>query len=294
MKLFTLIDLLDGLEESKDGPEKDTLMGSSEEEDCESYCESLVESEVMNEMSEDEIQQDDISENELENDISKDEFEEDEFEEDEMSNDEMSKDEMSNDEMSSGQDEKKEPKKSQTYIPPHLRKKQENDSLRRPIQGLINRLGDPNMQTIVQGILSILQTSPRKLVTETVTEIVLQTICDKANLLDSFCATYACFIGSLYQCVGLEFGAHFVQTLVTRFQLARSKRVSHSSPSSSDNVESKECTNLAVFLAFLYTFKVVSCIILYDLIKQSISCLSEIDVEILLKMLKGFWPIDSL
>jgi nucleolar MIF4G domain-containing protein 1 len=170
------------------------------------------------------------------------------------------------------------------YVPPHLRKQAPSDAyerLKRQLQGLINRLGDPNMDSIVQGIQDALLSNARHHVTEIVTNLVLQTVCDHANLLDSFCATYAGFITGLFHIVGIEFGAHFVQTMIERFQSARKNRLIEKEASS------KQCTNLATLLAYLYTFQAVSCVLVFDLVKQSIETIDEIDVEILLRMVKG-------
>lgn len=164
------------------------------------------------------------------------------------------------------------------YVPPHQRKTivtSEYSLLKRSLQGLINRLGDPNMSKILESIQLNLLTSPRHDVTEIITDIILTTVSDHSNLLDSFSLTYSCFIGCLYQLIGNGFGAHFVQTLVGRFQSSRL---------AGDG--SKECTNLITLLSFLYTFNVISCVLIYDVIRQSIESLNEIDVEVLLRILR--------
>lgn len=42
--------------------------------------------------------------------------------------------------------------------------------------------------------------------TTTVTDLVLQVVSDKANLLDSFVSLYATFVGALHRIIGIEFG----------------------------------------------------------------------------------------
>jgi len=48
----------------------------------------------------------------------------------------------------------------------------------------------------------------------------------------------------------------------------------------------KKCINIITFVSYIYNFQVISCILVYDIIKQSINNLSELDVEILLKIVK--------
>ena len=49
----------------------------------------------------------------------------------------------------------------------------------------------------------------------------------------------------------------------------------------------KECTNLIVLISELYNFQVISCVLVYDLIKLFISDLSELNVELLLKVIRS-------
>ncbi|KAJ2987564.1 suppressor of glycerol defect [Globomyces sp. JEL0801] len=175
------------------------------------------------------------------------------------------------------------------YVPPHLRKSSNNQNekyirLQRQIQGLLNRLSDANIESIVSGLQDCLLENPRHDVTEIITELVLSYIGDHANLLDSFSATYACLLAVLYHTIGLEFGAHFIQTLVERFEKERLSAIQESEASKR---VSKQCTNYVTLLGFLYNFNVVGCILIYDLIKMAISQLSELDVEILLRLIRS-------
>jgi nucleolar MIF4G domain-containing protein 1 len=52
----------------------------------------------------------------------------------------------------------------------------------------------------------------------------------------------------------------------------------------------KECTNLMVLLSELYNFQVVSCILIYDIIRSLLSAeLTEFVVELLLKLLRSMY-----
>lgn len=56
----------------------------------------------------------------------------------------------------------------------------------------------------------------------------------------------------------------------------------------------KKCVNIASLLAYLYCFSTVSCVIVYDLIRLNIQSLNEIDVEILLRILKSICYLFSV
>lgn len=45
-------------------------------------------------------------------------------------------------------------------------------------------------------------------VTSTITDLVINLISDRANLLDSFVILYATLLAALYKVKGLEFGEH--------------------------------------------------------------------------------------
>ena len=54
------------------------------------------------------------------------------------------------------------------------------------------------------------------------------------------------------------------------------------------DVAGKECSNLIVLLSELYKFQVISCVLIYDMIRTLLSTeLSEFVVELLLKLLRS-------
>lgn len=135
-------------------------------------------------------------------------------------------------------------------------------------------------------------------VTTTITDLVLQAISSKANLLDSFVSLYAVFVGALHRIIGVEFGeskltrtslmvgAHFLHTLIMRY-----KNPSPSSAPAATIYEtpdaSKESLNLLTLVAELYNVGVVGPKLIYDLIREFVDHgLRETDVEGLLKIVK--------
>ncbi|KAJ3412988.1 suppressor of glycerol defect [Chytridiales sp. JEL 0842] len=177
------------------------------------------------------------------------------------------------------------------YVPPHLRAKPTSKSeeylrLRRQIQGLLNRLSDANMESIILGIEDGYRKNTRHDMTEIITDLILGFISDNANLLDSFVITYAALISSLYNIIGMELGAHLVQTTVERFDSCMKELGTRDKEEDLEEVGSKKALNLATLVAHLYKFDVVSYPLVYDVVNMCLDRLKEVDVEILLRVLR--------
>lgn len=103
----------------------------------------------------------------------------------------------------------------------------------------------------------------------------------KTNLLDSFVVLYATLVGALHRVVGLEFGAHFVQTLVKKYDVLAVE----------DGEDTyREAFNLLTLIAELYNAGAVGAGLIYDLVRKFIGDGEEItmerNVEGLMKILK--------
>ncbi|KAI8916868.1 hypothetical protein BC831DRAFT_150045 [Entophlyctis helioformis] len=183
------------------------------------------------------------------------------------------------------------------YVPPHLRKLAETKSeqymrLKRQLQGLLNRLSDANLESIVIGIESALGSNSRHDVTEIITDIIISYIGENANMLESFIATYASMVAALHNTIGLDFGAHFVQKLMEQFEASRNQFLDAAETADQEarknelETVNKRCSNFATMLAMLYNFQVVSCVLIYDVVRLAMASLNELDVEVLLRILR--------
>lgn len=181
------------------------------------------------------------------------------------------------------------------YIPPGLRKQFEGDlgsqedltKLARQLKGLLNRMSEQNMATVLDGIEEIYRKHRRHDVTSTLSTLIIDGISSYGMLLDSFVVLHAAFISSMHKLIGIEFAAFVVQSIVASYErhLAHADGV-HGSDSSEDR--GKECSNLVVLLSELYNFQVIACVLIYDLIRELLNKdFSEIRVELLLKILKS-------
>ncbi|SNX87662.1 related to SGD1 - essential nuclear protein, required for biogenesis of the small ribosomal subunit [Melanopsichium pennsylvanicum] len=174
--------------------------------------------------------------------------------------------------------------------------------LRRQAQGLLNRLGDSNIDTIITEYENLYRAHPRAHVTSTVTQLVLDTITSRSNLIDTFVILHAALVAALHKVVGVEFAAYFVQRLVE--ELTRhydALKLSEDDQKAAEDEEEgkgKECLNLTVLACELYNLHVVACPLIYDLIRmllgQSDSSsgatsrnVGEVDIELLLKTIRS-------
>ncbi|KAF9331399.1 suppressor of glycerol defect [Podila minutissima] len=197
------------------------------------------------------------------------------------------------------------------YLPPHLRaaaaaaaatdsgasalakaiprqNTEELQRLRRQLQGLLNKLSESNIESILLDIEALYRKYPRADVTETITDMILASISSKANLLDSFVILYATVVASLYRLVGIEFAAHFIQTLVEQFDGHHALASSTKSTEMTDETLSavKQCTNLIVLVSELYNMQAIACVLMYELIRWFMTELSEMNVELVVKIVK--------
>ncbi|KAG9124497.1 suppressor of glycerol defect [Ceratobasidium sp. 392] len=203
------------------------------------------------------------------------------------------------------------------YVPPHLRQKAtssdsttitqtpEQVKLARQLKGLLNRLSEQNIQGIVTETEGLYRSNPRNDVTQALTRILLDSISSSANLLDTFVILHAAFIAALHKIIGIEFGefffkafsAYFAEQTVSSYETHWKALRSDSKPadqSTADNENTsaptgtKESSNLLVLLSELYNFQVISCMLIYDLIRALLNSeFLEHDVELLLKVVKN-------
>ncbi|KAL8915521.1 MAG: hypothetical protein Q9171_000086 [Xanthocarpia ochracea] len=174
------------------------------------------------------------------------------------------------------------------YIPPSLRNQTSSETedlsrLRRQVQGLVNRLSEANLISILGDVESLYQNNPRQHVSSTLLDLLLGLISDPAILQDTFVILHAGFITAVYKTIGQDFGAQVIQRIDREFRLDLDT-------DEDDVLHGKKLTNLASLLSSLYIFQVVSSKLIYDYIKLFIENLSEAKVELLLKVLRNSGP----
>ncbi|SJL09699.1 uncharacterized protein ARMOST_13080 [Armillaria ostoyae] len=181
------------------------------------------------------------------------------------------------------------------YVPPHLRHDQTSEKeseevikLKRNLKGLLNRMSEQNLSSILDGVEEQYRKHRRHDVTSIITALIIDGISSHSSLLDSYVVLHAAFVSSLHKIVGLEFAAYFIQTLVASYEKHHQTIGSDPSTEAEEETKGKECSNLIVLLSELYNFQVISCILIFDIIRGILeSKFSEFNVELLLKMLRS-------
>ncbi|XP_045054659.2 nucleolar MIF4G domain-containing protein 1 isoform X2 [Desmodus rotundus] len=172
----------------------------------------------------------------------------------------------------------------QKYVPPHVRrveeavdaqKREERQRLKKQVQGLINRLSEPNMASISGQLEELYMGHSRKDMSDTLTGVILSACAPDWTAPGRLVMEHVLLVSILHRTVGIEVGAHFLEAVVRRF----------------DGVyrtgsEGKECDNLLTIVAHLYGFHVVQSLLVFDLLRKLVGTFTEKDVELILLVLR--------
>lgn len=175
----------------------------------------------------------------------------------------------------------------QKYIPPSLRAPAASESesltrLRRQAQGLLNKLSEANLISILGEVEKLYREYPRQNVTSIFTTLLLGLICDRSSLQDTFIVLHAGFIAAIYKIMGMDFGAQLVQKIVETFD---------QSDDANRTLEGKEALNLVSLISQLYSFQVVGSGLMFDYIRIFLSKINEHNTELLLKIIRSMFSI---
>ncbi|KAG6896315.1 hypothetical protein C0992_009105 [Termitomyces sp. T32_za158] len=179
------------------------------------------------------------------------------------------------------------------YVPPHLRNKENANEkssesmtrLSRQLKGLLNRMSEQNIGSILDSIEEIYRGNRRNDVTTSLTTLIIDGISSHSSLLDSYVVLYAAFVSSLHKVIGVEFAAYFVQNAVSSYERYFA---TFQAAKGDEEGGGKECSNLIVLLSELYNFQVISSVLVFDVIRGLLDAgLSEFIVELLLKIARN-------
>ena len=179
------------------------------------------------------------------------------------------------------------------YIPPNLRAEEPSTSedltrLRRQLQGLLNRLSDANLLSILRDVENVFRSNPRQHVSSILLDLLIGLLCDPTSLQDTFIILHAGFIAAIYKVIGTDFGAQVIQRIDNAFvEFYDSERKEESN--------GRRSVNLVGLLAQLYTFQVISSNLIYDFIRLCLEDLTETSAELVLKFMRSrFVVLDFL
>ena len=84
-------------------------------------------------------------------------------------------------------------------------------------------MSEANISSIVSEINALYLSHPRQTLNEEITNIILDSIVQQGRLLDTFVYLHATVVVALYRLQGVEFGAHFIQTIVEKFETSKTE-----------------------------------------------------------------------
>ncbi|NWU78101.1 NOM1 protein, partial [Onychorhynchus coronatus] len=171
------------------------------------------------------------------------------------------------------------------YVPPQVRRAQETlddkkreelGRLKKMVNGLINRLSEPNLSSISGQMEELYMANSRKDMNDTLTDILLNACVTAVAMPTRLVMEHVLLVSILHHNVGIEVGAHFLEAVVKKFdELCKS------------DAEGKECENLLALIAHLYNFHVVHCLLIFDILKKLVSTFTEKEIELILFLLKN-------
>ncbi|OKL61762.1 hypothetical protein UA08_02352 [Talaromyces atroroseus] len=172
------------------------------------------------------------------------------------------------------------------YIPPSMRAAASGTSeddvrLRRQAQGLLNKLSEANLISILNDVEKLYRENPRQSVTSTLSSLLLTLVADRASLQDTFIILHAGFVAGLYKLLGMDFGAIIIQNLVEMFDKSADER---------GPFTGKEHLNLMSLLSQLYNFHVIGSNLVFDYISLFLQDITETNTELLLKIIRNSGP----
>lgn len=171
------------------------------------------------------------------------------------------------------------------YIPPSLRAEdtsltQDLSALRRQLQGLLNRLSEANLLSVLGEVERLYQNNARQHVSVTLLDLLMGLLCDPTSLQDTFIILHAGFIAAIYKIIGTEFGAQTIQRIDKELIECYSTEVEVDSTT-------KRSANLIILLAELYNFQVIGSNLIYDFIRLFLEDLSETSAELIMKIMRS-------
>ncbi|KFV04408.1 Nucleolar MIF4G domain-containing protein 1, partial [Pterocles gutturalis] len=171
------------------------------------------------------------------------------------------------------------------YVPPQVRKVQETlddkkreelGRLKKMVNGLINRLSEPNMSSISGQMEELYMANSRKDMNETLTDILMNACVTAVAMPARLMMEHVLLVSILHHNVGIEVGAHFLEAVVKKFD-----------EHCKSDAEGKECENLLALIAHLYNFHVVHSLLIFDILKKLVSTFTEKEIELVLFLLKN-------
>ena len=181
------------------------------------------------------------------------------------------------------------------YVPPALRAKMLGDGdekrreevlrLQKKVKGLLNRLAASNMAGIAREIESLYAAHSRNDMNECLSKLFVDSLVAPVLTPERLIMEHALLIAVLHANVGVEVGATLLQSMVKKFHRAY---LDYEEPPPTDkSLESdKTLDNFICIISHLFTFRVTSSELIFDVVHMLVDSFLAKDVELILLILK--------
>lgn len=178
------------------------------------------------------------------------------------------------------------------YVPPSKRAEAGSDAelvarIRRQTQGLINRMTESNLLSIIMDFEKLYRDNPRQHLTSNIVDVLLIQVCEPTTLPDTLLVLTAGFATGIFKVIGMDFGAQLIQEVIVRFD----KHYEEAKEAAKERPDvPKQTSNIITFLSELYNFQLVGPNLLFDFIRVLLGDLSELNAELLLRIVRIAGP----
>lgn len=184
------------------------------------------------------------------------------------------------------------PSSASKYVPPGLRAKMTGlgdekrrealNRLKTKLKGCLNRLATSNMGVICRQVEQLYEKHSRNDMNESLWNILRDSLLlSSVRTPERLIMEHAMLVAVLNVNIGVEVGASIVQSTVKLFD----QHYREAQPNNEDFVDRK-CDNVLLFVCYLYAFKVIGAVIVFDLLHVFTTSFSDRDIELILSLLK--------
>ncbi|CAB9504936.1 Suppressor of glycerol defect protein 1 [Seminavis robusta] len=185
------------------------------------------------------------------------------------------------------------------YVPPHLRKKQQDASqhdqadqvrqreVQRLLNNSLNRLSENTLISVAQAIAASLYPSyPTAIVNECIWKNLRIACIERPHLMTGLIPVYVACLSGVHVQMGdkAQVGEYLLEHTVTDLW-NEIQNSNNSAEKLNDDTIQKDASNLILVLCYLYNYGIVHCSFLYSVIRSFIESFREIEVELLLLIL---------
>lgn len=187
--------------------------------------------------------------------------------------------------------------KPKKYVPPHLRNKisADNEKTMREIQRRINnsqnRLSEDTLVSVTQALVKVYDSYPAADVNSAMFRSLRSACVSGGQTMDGLIPIYVASIAGVHFCNTdtISLGEYIMEETVTSLiqeMERKSENVTNASDDDSGVGLRREIANLTLILCYMYNFGLVHCTLVYDIIRRCLSSFSEVDVEVILLVLR--------